>query len=130
MRNCALSSICDAPRKDAPYFRAPLNLVASAVTHHKAVSGHEEDMKIALLALPGLALGMPGGAAPGIGADFPSVEIFKTTSFEGDSGKLVFLPSCRRAPRSAVSAAPCCSASSRFATPKSPSNAAVRGHDR
>jgi hypothetical protein len=36
-------------------FRAPLNLVTPAVTHHKAVSGHEERMKIALLALPGLA---------------------------------------------------------------------------
>jgi hypothetical protein len=71
-------------------FRAPLNLVAPAVTHHKAVSGHEERMKIALLALPGLALGALGGAALGIGAGFASVEIFKTTSFEGDSGRLVF----------------------------------------
>jgi hypothetical protein len=77
-------------------FRAPLNLVTPAVTHHKAVSGHEERMKIALLALPGLALGALGGAALGIGAGFASVEIFKTTSFEGDSGRLVCSsPSCR-----------------------------------
>lgn len=40
-----------------------------AVTHHKAVSGHEEHMKIALLALLGLAWGpweaLPLGAAIG-----------------------------------------------------------------
>jgi hypothetical protein len=42
-----------------------LNLIAPSDTHHKAVSGHEERMTIALLALPGLAL---GGAALGIGA--------------------------------------------------------------
>ena len=47
-------------------------------------------MKIALLALPGLALGLLGGAALGIGAGLAWVEIFKTTSFEGDSGRLVF----------------------------------------
>ena len=40
-------------------------------------------MKIALLALPGLALGLLGGAALGIGAGLASVEIFKTTRFEG-----------------------------------------------
>jgi hypothetical protein len=76
---------------DAPLiFRAPLNLVAPAVTHHKAVSGHEIHMKIALLALLGLALGTLGGAALGIGAGLAWVEIFKTTSFEGYSGMLVF----------------------------------------
>ena len=70
-------------------FRAALNLIAPSVTH-KAVSGHEEGMKIALLALLGLALEVPGGAAPGIGAGLAWVEIFKTTSFEGYSGMPVF----------------------------------------
>jgi hypothetical protein len=78
------------PGMTSGYFRAPLNLVAPAVTHHKAVSGHEERMKIALLALLGLALGVLGGAALGIGAGLAWVEIFKTTSFEGYSGMLVF----------------------------------------
>jgi hypothetical protein len=67
-----------------------LNLSASAVTHHKALSGQEEHMKIALLALLGLALGALGGAAVGIGAGLAWVQIFKTTSFEGYSGMLVF----------------------------------------
>jgi hypothetical protein len=53
-------------------------------------SGPEEHMKIALLALLGLALGVLGGAALGIGAGLAWVEIFKTTSFEGYSGMLVF----------------------------------------
>ncbi len=48
-------------------------------------------MKIALLALLGLALGALGGAALGIGAGLAWVEIFKTTGFEGYSGMLVFL---------------------------------------
>ena len=47
-------------------------------------------MKIALLALLGLLLGALGGAALGIGAGLAWVEIFKTTSFEGYSGMLVF----------------------------------------
>ncbi len=47
-------------------------------------------MKIALLALLGLALGALGGSALGIGAGLAWVEIFKTTSFEGYSGMLVF----------------------------------------
>lgn len=47
-------------------------------------------MKIALLALLGMALGALGGAALGIGAGLAWVEIFKTTSFEGYSGVLVF----------------------------------------
>jgi len=47
-------------------------------------------MKIALLALLGLVLGVLGGAALGIGAGLAWVEIFKTTSVEGDSGLLVF----------------------------------------
>jgi len=47
-------------------------------------------MKIALLVLLGLVLGVLGGAAIGIGAGLAWVEIFKTTSLEGDSGMLVF----------------------------------------
>ena len=47
-------------------------------------------MKIALLALLGLVLGVLGGTALGIGAGLAWVEIFKTTSVEGDSGLLVF----------------------------------------
>ena len=47
-------------------------------------------MKIALLVLFGLALGALGGAALGIGAGLAWVQIFKTTSFEGYSGMLVF----------------------------------------
>ena len=47
-------------------------------------------MKIALLALPGLAQGALVGTALGIGAGLAWVEIFKTTSFEGYSGMLVF----------------------------------------
>ena len=78
------------PGMTSGYFRAALNLVAPAVTHHKAISGHEERMKIALLALLGLALGALGGAALGIGAGLAWVELFKTTSFEGYSSMLVF----------------------------------------
>jgi hypothetical protein len=47
-------------------------------------------MKIVLLVLLGLMLGALGGAALGIGAGLAWVEIFKTTSFEGYSGMLVF----------------------------------------
>jgi hypothetical protein len=47
-------------------------------------------MKIVLLALLGLFLGALGGAALGIGAGLAWVEIFKTSSFEGYSGMLVF----------------------------------------
>ena len=47
-------------------------------------------MKIVLFALLGLVLGTVGGAALGIGAGLAWVEIFKTTSFEGYSGMLVF----------------------------------------
>jgi hypothetical protein len=47
-------------------------------------------MKIALLALLGLLLGALGGAALGIGAGLAWVELFKTLSFEGYSGTLVF----------------------------------------
>ena len=47
-------------------------------------------MKIALLALVGLALGALGGAALGIGVGLAWVQIFKTPSFEGYSSMLVF----------------------------------------
>ena len=47
-------------------------------------------MKIVLLVLLGLVLGALGSAALGIGAGLAWVEIFKTTSFEGYSGMLVF----------------------------------------
>ena len=47
-------------------------------------------MKIALLALLGLALGALGGAALGIGAGLAWVEFFKTSNFEGYNGMLVF----------------------------------------
>ena len=47
-------------------------------------------MKIALLILLGLVLGVLGGAALGVGAGLAWVEIFKTTSFEGYGGMLVF----------------------------------------
>jgi hypothetical protein len=55
--------------------------------------GHRQakkSMKIALLALLGLMLGGLGGAALGVGAGLAWVEYFKTTSFEGYSGMLVF----------------------------------------
>jgi hypothetical protein len=104
-------------------FRAPLNLVAPAVTHHKAVSGHEEPMKIACQLCLVWHWGRWEGAALGIGAGFASVEIFKTTSFEGDSGRLVFFTFM---PLGAASAALCCSASSPFATSKSPSSTSRR----
>jgi hypothetical protein len=47
-------------------------------------------MKIALLVILGLMLGALGGAALGVGAGLAWVEIFKTTSFEGYGGTLVF----------------------------------------
>ena len=47
-------------------------------------------MKIALLVVLGLMLGALGGAAVGVGAGLAWVEIFKTSSFEGYSGMLVF----------------------------------------
>ena len=47
-------------------------------------------MKIALLVVLGLVLGALGGAALGVGAGLAWVEIFKTSSFQGYSGMLVF----------------------------------------
>jgi hypothetical protein len=47
-------------------------------------------MKILFIAILGLLLGALGGAALGLGAGLAWVEIFKTSSFEGYSGMLVF----------------------------------------
>lgn len=47
-------------------------------------------MKIALLVLLGLLLGALGGAALGIGAGLAWVQLFKTSSFEGQSAMLLF----------------------------------------
>src|SRR6478735_8989232 len=72
---------------------APLNLAAFAATNSRACCGKPglwKSMKVALLALLGLALGALGGAALGIGAGLAWVQIFKTTSLEGYSGMLVF----------------------------------------
>jgi hypothetical protein len=52
--------------------------------------GAEETMKIALLALLGLALGALGGAALGIGAGLAWIQIFNTSNLGGYSGTLVF----------------------------------------
>src|SRR5213080_3429929 len=80
-------------------------------------------MKIVLLAFLGLVLGALGGAALGIGAGLAWVEIFKTTSFEGYSGLLVFFTFMPLGAAIGGIGVPCCSASSPFATPKSPSSA-------
>jgi hypothetical protein len=74
-------------------FAAALNLAAPAATYHevsRTSTGENTFMKIALLALLGLLLGALGGAALGVGAGLAWVEIFKTSSFEGYSGMLVF----------------------------------------
>ena len=72
---------------------AALNLPPRATTNDEVSrksTGENIVMKIALLVLLGLVLGALGGAALGIGAGLAWVEIFKTTSFEGYSGMLVF----------------------------------------
>jgi hypothetical protein len=83
-----------APRNDQAFiFPAALNLTASAATQSWEIADIDKrkpPMKIALLVLLGLLLGALGGAALGIGAGLAWVEIFKTTSFEGYSGMLVF----------------------------------------
>jgi hypothetical protein len=73
-------------------FPLALNLAALRRDQHRgfADTGENTVMKIALLVLLGLLLGALGGAALGIGAGLAWVEIFKTTSFEGYSGMLVF----------------------------------------
>ena len=72
---------------------AALNLPPRATTNDEVSrksTGENIVMKIALLVLLGLVLGALGGAALGIGAGLAWVEIFKTSSFEGYSGMLVF----------------------------------------
>ena len=64
-----------------------------AATYHEVLrtsTGENTAMKIALLVILGLLLGALGGAALGVGAGLAWVEIFKTSSFEGYSGMLVF----------------------------------------
>jgi hypothetical protein len=63
----------------------PATNVAGSTQNH-----YSPFMKIALLALIGLFVGAFGGAALGIGAGLVWIEVFKTTSFEGYSGMLVF----------------------------------------
>jgi hypothetical protein len=72
---------------------AALNLAADARDQSRGLGDIDgrASMKIALLVLLGLVLGALGGAALGVGAGLAWVEIFKTTSFEGYSGMLVFL---------------------------------------
>jgi len=48
-------------------------------------------MKVISLALIGLVLGAIAGAVLGVGAGFLWTQIFRTSSFEGYSGMLVFL---------------------------------------
>lgn len=71
---------------------AALNLGTSCCdqTWGYAVQGRKPAMKILLVAILGLLLGALGGAALGLGAGLAWVEIFKTSSFEGYSGMLVF----------------------------------------
>ena len=77
---------------------------ARPISGFSALLGPSAPMKIVLFALLGLALGALGGAALGIGAGLAWVDIFKTTSFEGYSGMLVFLAFMPAAPSSAASA--------------------------
>jgi len=67
-----------------------LNLDGAALTYHTGlvVVGAEITMKIALLAVLGLALGALGGAALGIGAGLAWIGLAKTSGL--DSGTLVF----------------------------------------
>jgi hypothetical protein len=70
-----------------------LNLAACGSDESQGLRTTTEEitpMKIALLVMLGLVLGALGGAALGIGAGLAWVEFFKTTSFEGYSGMLVF----------------------------------------
>jgi hypothetical protein len=74
-------------------FVAAMNLSAICRDQSRTLARRHKEttsMKIALLVLLGLALGALGGAALGIGAGLAWVEIFKTASFEGYSGMLVF----------------------------------------
>jgi hypothetical protein len=50
--------------------RAPLNLVASCMTYHKAASERDERIAVAALAVPGPSRETSGAAAPDIAAEF------------------------------------------------------------
>ena len=67
-----------------------MNLDGPALTYltRLVVAGAEITMKIALLAVLGLALGALGGAALGIGAGLAWIGLAKTSGL--DSGTLVF----------------------------------------
>jgi hypothetical protein len=83
------------PQAARAFLRHALNLIApcrdpARAIVHFGTGGKTIALKIASLALLGLLLGALGGATLGIGAEFAWVEIFKTTSFAGYSGMLVF----------------------------------------
>ena len=80
-------------------------------------------MRIALLALSGLAQGALVGTALGIGAGLAWVEIFKITSFEGDSGMPVFFTFMPLQAVIAEIGGAVLFGIIAFATPKSPSSA-------
>ena len=79
-------------------------------------------MKFALPALPGTAQGALVGTALGIGAGLSWVEIFKTTSFEGDSGMPVFFTFMQLQAVIAEIGGVVLFGIIAFATPKSPSS--------
>jgi hypothetical protein len=80
-----------ASRPDLIHRGVELRSPLSRLTRDSAgIAQENTSMKIALLVLLGLVLGALGGAAVGIGAGLASLEIFKTSSFEGFSGMLVF----------------------------------------
>ena len=79
-------------------------------------------MRIALLALSGLAQGALVGTALGIGAVLAWVEIFKITSFEGDSGMPVFFTFMPLQAVIAEIGGALLFGNIAFATPKSPSS--------
>ena len=80
-------------------------------------------MRIALLALSGLAQGALVGTALGIGAGLAWVEIFKTASFEGDSEMPVFFTFMPLQAVIAEIGGALLFGIIAFATPKSPSSA-------
>jgi hypothetical protein len=97
-------------------FQAVLNLDGSGRDQSRAIAPRDIYicetivMKIALLGLLGLVLGTLGGAALGIGAGLAWTEIFKTSSFEGYSGMLVFFTFMPLGAAMAAWPARCCSA--------------------
>ena len=100
MVGTALTRLCKAPAKikriSATRLRMsslrlePVRACARPISGFSGLLGPIAPMKIVLFAALGLVLGALGGAALGIGAGLAWVDIFKTTSFEGYSGMLVF----------------------------------------